>query len=171
MQQLSRFFYLGLFLATAPNVIALTAINFSTILFTVSLLCSYPGNGAKWNTLQWPQLRDYHLLFPVIPLFVPTLCLKDLRIGNDTSKRNFFWRSGWFVRTSCPDAGNSPSTITNNLFERIGVTVILVFISININYIFIRIVTVICSSPSFVVYHMWNGTDHKKKTTLNPCLS
>ena len=103
----------------------------NNIVVTILLLWSYPSNGTKCDTmagnssLLWPWLCDHHMCFQVVCLSifsVPTLCLKDPQIGNDTIHLKLLIVG--VVRWQLEDKKNSLSTINNHLLERIGVTVI-----------------------------------------------
>ena len=99
----------------------------NTTVFTVFLLWSYPGNGAKCDTIVvmvlllwsypdngtkrdtkvcngsflWPSFRDHHMRSQVVCLlihFVPTICLKDLQIGNDSIHSELFFLTVRVIR-------------------------------------------------------------------------
>ena len=88
--------------------------KYNTIVVTVLLLWSYPGNSTKCDTIVgnsflWSSICDHHMCFQVVCLSilsVPTLCLKDSQIGNETIHpelllvRMIYWNKvAWVLAT------------------------------------------------------------------------
>ena len=85
------------------------------------------------SSLLWPSFRNHHMRSRVSCLSipsVPTLCLKNTRIGNDTINPELLLPAGMIRWNKLPrywqlkDKKNSPLTINNHLLEHNDVTII-----------------------------------------------